>query len=92
MVVLPNEFVATKYPGYFWNTATEKLYSIKVTGELRRLVYNKGGYFNGHLVQPGYQVSHEGTRRRYTLDYLKSLAPTQTHQVINIAEEKNDRN
>jgi hypothetical protein len=32
MVVMPDEFVATRYPGYFWNTDDQKLYSIKVTG------------------------------------------------------------
>lgn len=84
MVVLPSEFVATKYPGYFWNTMEKALYSIKVTGELKKMVYHKGGYFYGHKVDPGYRVSHKGERRLYTMDYLNSLNSVQEHQVIKV--------
>jgi hypothetical protein len=88
MVVLPKEFVATKYPGYFWNTKEKQLYSLKVTGELRRLAYHKGGYFYGHKVDPGYRVSHKGDRRLYTLDYLNGLkaVPVGEHEVIGVQE------
>lgn len=85
MVVLPPEFVATRYPGYFWNTSDKKLYSIKVTGELRPLKYSKGGTFYGHTVMPGYHISHNGMRRTLPLNYLMPLKPTPKQQVIKIA-------
>ena len=40
MVTLPDNFTMTKYPGYFWNVLDKKLYSIKVTGELKPLVFS----------------------------------------------------
>jgi hypothetical protein len=88
MVVLPREYVATKYPGYFWNTDNQKLYSIKVTGELKQIAYHKGGYFYGHKVEPGYRVSHQGNRRTYTLDYLHGLkpVPVTVHEMIGVQE------
>lgn len=43
MVTLPKDFVATKYPGYFWNVVDKKLYSLKVTGELKH--GGGGGHF-----------------------------------------------
>lgn len=75
MVTLPVEFVATKYPGYFWNTADKKLYSLKVTGVLTPLAFHKGGCFYGHVIEPGYQISVNGRKRRFTVDYLNSLKP-----------------
>lgn len=84
MVTLPKDFVATKYPGYFWNIIEKKLYSLKVTGELRKLAYHKGGYFNGHWFEPGYRISVNGKYRRYTMDYLMTLTATKEIQEIKI--------
>lgn len=84
MVVLPREFVAIKYPGYFWNTLNQKLYSIKVTGELKPLAYNKGGWYNGHQVLPGYRVSKNGTRHTIPLDHLIGLKPVSEHEVVGV--------
>ena len=81
MIVFPSEFVPTRYPGYFWNTAEKKLYSIKVTGELRPLRFQKGGRFFGKIVQPGYRVSVKGERRTMTLKYLNSLAANVNHTI-----------
>jgi hypothetical protein len=73
MVTLPKDFVATKYPGYFWNLKEEKLYSLKVTGILRPMAGPyKPNPFN-HWVTPGYQISVEGHKRSLHVDYLKKL-------------------
>ena len=73
MVVLPAEFVATKYPGYFWNVNDQKLYSVKVTGELRQMKFMAPCRWN-HFVL-GYRVSVRGDKRTLRMDYLKKLAP-----------------
>ena len=51
----------------------KKLYSIKVTRELKPLSFFKGGTFYGVRYEPGYKLSVNGRRRRYTMDYLESL-------------------
>lgn len=78
MVTLPKEFVATKYPGYFWNIKDEKLYSIKVTGALKPLSYTRAGLFNKYtrrIIMPGYHVSVNGKKKILTLEELKALKP-----------------
>jgi hypothetical protein len=75
MVVLPKEFVATKYPGYFWNTATQELCSVKITGTLKPLKFterNRWQHFDG------YKVSVNGEHRYLAVDYLKKLKPAKT--------------
>lgn len=84
MVVLPPDFVKTKYPGYFWHTVEKKLYTIKVSGELRPIKYFYGGTFYGKVWPAGYRISVKGERRLYTLEYLNSLQPTDRHQVIGV--------
>ena len=84
MVTLPKDFVATRYPGYFWNVAEKKLYSIKVTGELKELRFSKGGFFYGRDIPPGYKISVNGARRYYTMDYLNKLAATNKIQEIGV--------
>jgi hypothetical protein len=61
MVTLPAEFVAIKYPGYFWNTKELTLYSIKMLGVLRPVKRQNATFFNKFRV--GYQVSHHGRTR-----------------------------
>jgi hypothetical protein len=73
MITFPKEFVATKYPGYYWNIEDEKLYSIKVTGMLRPLAFQKPNFFNHGFA--GYKVSVNGQKRYLYLDYLKRLTP-----------------
>ena len=90
MVTLPREFVATRYPGYFWNTVDKKLYTMKVTGVLRPMAFNKGGNFYGVVHQPGYQISVNGLKRKLTLPYLNSLKPTNKHQVISVQSENKE--
>jgi hypothetical protein len=84
MVTLPKDFVATRYPGYFWNVVEKKLYTIKVSGELRPMTFQHGGNFYGHRIEPGYQISVKGRKRKYTLDYLGSLKATKAIQEIGV--------
>lgn len=76
MVTLPIEFVSTKFPGYFWNTANQQLYSVKSSGVLRPLKYTRASTFT-HGVE-GYRVCVRGYRRWLTLSYLKSIPHDQT--------------
>lgn len=76
MITFPHEFTATKYPGYFWNVEKKELYSIKVTGELRKLKRVKSSHFNRYF--DGYVVSHRGCRRHLTMEYLQSLKTIDT--------------
>jgi hypothetical protein len=84
MVTLPKDFVATRYPGYFWNVVEKKLYTIKVTGELRPMTFQRGGNFYGHKIAPGYQISVKGRKRKFTMDYLGSLKATTAIQEIGV--------
>ena len=83
MITFPDGFVATKYPGYFWNTADEKLYTMKVTGILRpmRMSYPAPQY---ECTQASYQVRVNGVRRRLTTDQIKRiLVPNGTVPIVN---------
>lgn len=86
MVTLPKNFVATRFPGYFWNTVELKLYSIKVTGQLRPLKFSRGGTFHGRQIKPGYSVSVNGVRRLYPLDQLEKLTTHTYPQKIETAK------
>lgn len=85
MVTLPKDFVATRYPGYFWNVVEKKLYSLKVTGELRAMAFHRGFYYKGRQIEPGYAISVKGIRKRYTMRYLNSLTATNDIQEIGVA-------
>lgn len=73
MITFPKEFVATKYPGYFWNIADKQLYSIKVTGVLRPLKRCKPCFYNHGF--DGYQISVNGRKRYLHTEYLSKLTP-----------------
>ena len=73
MITFPPEFVATRYPGYFWNINDNKLYSIKVTGMLRPLQFIKPN--GGNHGYAGDNVSVNGRHRYLHLEYLKTLSP-----------------
>lgn len=80
MVTLPKDFVATDYPGYFWNVADSQLYSVKVTGMLKPLALSCSGvYLNGRWrARPdvhGYKISHLGRKRFLFLQDLMKLTP-----------------
>lgn len=75
MITFPPEFVATKYPGYYWNVVTKELYTIKGSGILRKMKPHKG---KGKGVPPdaqweGWRVCHQGYRRNLYLNELMKL-------------------
>ena len=71
MVSLPKGFVSTKYPGYFWNTEEEKLYSVKVHGSLKPMVMQKASMWNHGMAN--YKVSVNGRHRYLYVEDLKQL-------------------
>ena len=87
-VTFKPEFIATKYPGYFFNISDEKLYSMKIDGVLKPLKFYKPNQFN-HLwrhmltladgskvtTEGGYYCSVKGMRRFYPIERLKELKP-----------------
>lgn len=79
MIVLPPNLVATKFPGYYWDVLEKKLYSIKVSGTLTEMKFQKGRHLmiNGYYkyIPDGYRVSFKGKTHRYTMEYLRSLKP-----------------
>jgi len=79
MVSLPKEFVATKYPGYFFNLKDKKLYSLKIDGILKPLTFIKPNIYNKlnpFETKGGWRVSVRGTHRWLVIEYLESLKPT----------------
>ncbi len=70
MVTLSIEFVKTKYPGYFWNTESQTLYSLKVDGVLKEIKITNPNPFS-RITEPGYRVSVKGKRRFMSLSSLK---------------------
>ena len=83
MVTLPPQFVATRFPGYFWNVDTQTLYTAKL-GVLRELKRDRPTPFN-HMFE-GYRVSVDGFRRKLPLRYLHKLTPNDS--VFPIEEPK----
>lgn len=71
MITLPAPYIATRYPGYFWNIETRTLYSLKVGGVLKELRSNYASKWNNWT--PSYSISHHGERRHMTLRYLNKL-------------------
>ena len=81
MVTLPPEFVAIRYPGYFWNTKTQELFSLKVGGVLMKLKLQFRNYYHEY---DGYALSENGVKRYMPLDQLMLLTPADS--VIQIVE------
>lgn len=82
MIKFPDEFVATRYPGYYWNTKDRQLYTIKVTGVLQPL---KKYSASAWQKQPGeyYKISQKGKRHHLLVAHLQTLVPSnQTIPVI----------
>lgn len=78
MITFPPEFVTTKYSGYYWNTKTLRLFSIK-SGELKELYLNQPNKYN--FFKLGYRVSVKGVKHFMTYDALKKLS-SQEIQVV----------
>lgn len=75
-VSMPPEFVATRFPGYFWNTKTQTLFTAKL-GVLRQLKMVGPNKYN-MLTEYGYRVSHQGHKKFMPLRYLKGIKPVHT--------------
>ena len=101
MVTFKPEFLATRYPGYFFNTEDELLYSMKVDGVLKPLKQHKPNRFNhmyrfqiklkdGSKVTPegGYFVSVKGQSRFLSIEELKDL--TQHDATIPVKGEEHE--
>ena len=86
MVKLKPEFIATKFPGYFFCTAATKLYSLKIDGVLKPLKFYKPNQFNHIGSHPlklksgervyskgGYNISVKGRRKFYPIEKLMEL-------------------
>ncbi len=78
MVKFPKKFVQLdRFPGYYWNTEEKHLYSIKVTGVLRKLTFHKGfnGYARGTYLEipPGYQISMHGAKRYLAVSSIERM-------------------
>ena len=87
MVTLPIEFVETKYPGYFWNTETKTLFSLKIDGVLKELrMYNPNRWNNWPM--PGYRVSVKGRGRYLSIGYLKGLKFQTVYEIIPVKERE----
>jgi hypothetical protein len=83
MITFPDGFVATRFPGYFWNTTDEKLYTMKVTGILRPMQRCNPAPNDEH-TQASYRVSVNGVRQRLTIGQIKRvLVRDGTVQVAN---------
>ena len=73
MITLPPHFAETKYPGYFFNTEDQQLYSLKVDGILKPLAKVFPNPRFNMIREPGYRVSVKGRYRFLPMSYLKSL-------------------
>ena len=70
MVTLPMQFIQLpRFPGYYWNTQTDSLWSCKVNGVLKPLKKHKGFTGYGLNIAPGYRVSIDGHQK--SLDHHK---------------------
>jgi len=76
MVTFPPNMTATKYSGYFWDVFEQQLYSLKPSGELRKMLcrwnYFMDGKYSSNGVQ-GYQISVNSVSKFYTLNELRKL-------------------
>jgi len=76
MITLPDEFVATKYSGYFFNTKDGKLYSLKVDGILKPLKFYRPNKFNRLYYvtkRGGYYCSVKGRKKFYSIEELERI-------------------
>lgn len=60
MVILPPGFVPTKYPGYYWDTNTKSVFSLKCGYELREMQRRLP---NRWSQLDGWRISHLGRKR-----------------------------
>ena len=80
MVVFPEEFIQLDHPGYYVNRLTCEVFSVK-SGTLKRLKYTRGGFFNGNIVQAGYQISVSGRRKVVSVDDINRIIKNYNNSV-----------
>ena len=73
MVRLPEQYIATNFNGYFFNTEDETLYSLKIDGILKPMKLLQPNPFN-HMREPFFKISVRGNRRSYPISKLRDLA------------------
>lgn len=83
MIVLPEEFEPTRWPGYFWNTSNKKLYSCK-SGVLKALKQYPG---NSYFPLPHYQVSINGKSKTACVYELLRIKPSAVRVKFPVQEE-----
>ena len=72
MISFPENFIATPWDGYFWNTKEQILYSIKIGGVLKPLKVKVPNYFN-RATLPFYELSINGRPKYVSIAHLKIL-------------------
>lgn len=84
MIKFPKEFVALRYPGYFWNKKEQQLYSMKVSGVLKPLKYQRSFRTIYKTLPAGYSISYRGRRFRIAVEHIDGfLVKDSTIPVIN---------
>lgn len=78
MIIFPDSLTPVpKCPGYFWDTSSHKLYSIKIGGVLRELSTHRvdPGVARRFQLNPGiyYRVSNKGKPKYIHIVQLKRL-------------------
>lgn len=93
--IIPDHFIAVpKYHGYFWDPQTEKLYSLKVTGTLTPLAFQKEVNLGFNFYPAGFRVSVGGRKRVLPLTFLRKLTrheyevPVNDPLLIELKDEK----
>jgi len=81
MVRLPEEFIGTKFDGYFFNTKNETLYSIKVQGVLRPMKLRYPCIYS-NITTPAFYISVNGVSKAYMLKDLKELANQERKEYV----------
>lgn len=83
-VKFPPEFIAIRYPGYFFNIQDKRLYSAK-SGVLKPLQRKAACVWNhGHA---GYNISHKGKQRIRNLSTVTTVEPDRTFEIQEILQD-----
>ena len=70
------KFIKLKFPGYFYEEESERLFSLKVSGDLKPLYKNTYGHNQSswHMIKSSgtyYQISFKGKRKTIFLKDIK---------------------
>jgi hypothetical protein len=93
MITLPKSFAPIDYPGYFWCTERKKLFSIKVTGQIKELTLYRPDVLSArykNMTGDYYILSHENkpvwvSRNSLTMSRVKDVElPVKEFGVVNV--------